>query len=104
MGEVSTATVSLDAGATAGAYSAVPSGLVMNAATGAMNIAASAAGVYTVTNFVAASGGLSIGECNDERPTIGTLLMADAGADISICSGETASTNCKRDWNVLCLG
>ncbi|MBK8474447.1 MAG: hypothetical protein IPL33_20975 [Sphingobacteriales bacterium] len=66
LGEVLTATVTLDAGATAGAYGAVPSGLVIDAATGAMNIAASAAGVYTVTNFVAASG-LSIGECND-RP------------------------------------
>ncbi|MBK8474449.1 MAG: hypothetical protein IPL33_20985 [Sphingobacteriales bacterium] len=51
LGEVLTATVSLDAGATAGTYSAVPAGLVIDAATGAIDIAASSAGVYTVTNL-----------------------------------------------------
>ncbi|MBK8474464.1 MAG: hypothetical protein IPL33_21060 [Sphingobacteriales bacterium] len=38
--KVLTATVTLDAGATAGTYSAVPASLVIDAATGAMNIAA----------------------------------------------------------------
>ncbi|MBK8474458.1 MAG: hypothetical protein IPL33_21030 [Sphingobacteriales bacterium] len=64
--------------------------MVIDAATGAIDIAASAAGVYTVTNFVAASG-LSIGGVQRQSLTINALPLADAGADISICSGETAS-------------
>ncbi|MBK8473002.1 MAG: hypothetical protein IPL33_13030 [Sphingobacteriales bacterium] len=43
-----------------------------------------------MTNFVAGIGRLSIGECK-RRAYINALPLADAGADISICSGETAS-------------
>ncbi|MBK8474457.1 MAG: hypothetical protein IPL33_21025 [Sphingobacteriales bacterium] len=102
LGEVSTATVSLDAGATAGAYSAVPSGLVIDAATGAIDIAASAAGVYTVTNFVAASGA-----CPSASATTGPYHQCPA---LSRCRrryfnlfGRNSKPKCKR-WNVLCLG
>ncbi|MBK8474453.1 MAG: hypothetical protein IPL33_21005 [Sphingobacteriales bacterium] len=90
LGEVLTATVTLDAGATAGTYSAVPAGLVIDAATGAIDIAASSAGVYTVTNFVAASGACPSASATTSL-TINALPLADAGLDLSICSGETVS-------------
>ncbi len=44
-------------GSSAGVFSATPAGLSINSSTGEINLAASAAGTYTVTNFIAASGG-----------------------------------------------
>ncbi|MCW3106343.1 MAG: C-terminal target protein [Segetibacter sp.] len=45
-----TATVTLNGAATAGAFTASPAGLSLNASTGAINVAASTLGTYTVTN------------------------------------------------------
>ena len=47
----------LDAGATSGTYTATPSGLTLNGATGAITLVTSTPGTYTVTNTVAAAGG-----------------------------------------------
>ncbi|MES2852414.1 MAG: LamG-like jellyroll fold domain-containing protein, partial [Bacteroidota bacterium] len=44
-------------GGVAGVFSATPAGLSINSSTGAINLAASTAGTYTVTNTIAASGG-----------------------------------------------
>ncbi|MDP3679829.1 MAG: LamG-like jellyroll fold domain-containing protein [Flavobacterium sp.] len=44
-------------GGVAGVFSATPAGLSINYSTGAINLAASTAGTYTVTNTIAASGG-----------------------------------------------
>ncbi|MDO7846399.1 T9SS type A sorting domain-containing protein [Hymenobacter sp. M29] len=44
-------------GASGGSFSASGTGLVINATTGAINLATSTAGTYTVTNTIAASGG-----------------------------------------------
>ncbi|WP_280638228.1 T9SS type A sorting domain-containing protein [Hymenobacter sp. 5317J-9] len=44
-------------GASGGTFSASGTGLVINATTGAINLATSAAGTYTVTNTIAAAGG-----------------------------------------------
>ena len=46
------------AGASSGVFSATPSGLVfVSTSTGEVNLAASAAGTYTITNFIASAGG-----------------------------------------------
>ncbi|MBX2984279.1 MAG: T9SS type A sorting domain-containing protein [Flavobacteriales bacterium] len=44
-------------GSAGGAYSAVPTGLALNSATGDIDLSASTAGTYTVTYSIAASGG-----------------------------------------------
>lgn len=44
-------------GGVAGTFSATPAGLVINATTGTINLATSAANTYTVTNTIPASGG-----------------------------------------------
>ncbi|MBK7307054.1 MAG: hypothetical protein IPI88_08415 [Chitinophagaceae bacterium] len=44
-------------GTAGGTYTAAPAGLSINAATGAVNLAASTAGTYTVTYTIAAGGG-----------------------------------------------
>ncbi|MFV8337097.1 LamG-like jellyroll fold domain-containing protein [Flavobacterium sp. RSP29] len=44
-------------GGVAGVFSATPAGLSINSSTGAINLATSTAGTYTVTNTIAASGG-----------------------------------------------
>ena len=56
-GSTGTVTATLATGATAGTFTASPAtGLTLDAATGAVNLATSTAGTYTVTNTVAASG------------------------------------------------
>ncbi|MBD2713818.1 T9SS type A sorting domain-containing protein [Microvirga sp. STR05] len=56
-GASGTATPVFGTGASAGTFSASGTGLVLNATTGAINLSTSAAGTYTVTNAIAASGG-----------------------------------------------
>ncbi|MBK8472995.1 MAG: hypothetical protein IPL33_12995 [Sphingobacteriales bacterium] len=75
--------------------------MVIDAATGAIDIAASSAGVYTVTNFVAASG-LSIGECND-KPYHQCPALSRCRFRPFNLFGRNSKLKCKR-WNVLCLG
>ncbi|MBX0292389.1 T9SS type A sorting domain-containing protein [Hymenobacter sp. HSC-4F20] len=55
-GDAATPTPALATGATAGTFSST-TGLTINAATGAITLASSTPGTYTVTNSVAASGG-----------------------------------------------
>jgi trimeric autotransporter adhesin len=55
-GSTATIAATLGAGSTAGTFSST-TGLTINATTGAINVATSTAGTYTVTNTVAAAGG-----------------------------------------------
>ncbi|MBK8474067.1 MAG: hypothetical protein IPL33_18885 [Sphingobacteriales bacterium] len=99
---VGTASITLDAGATAGLFTANPAGLSINATTGEVDLVASTAGTYTVTNTVAASGA-----CPQATATanisINSLPTADAGIDQSICQGDnvtlTASGGTNYQWS-----
>jgi hypothetical protein len=78
-------------GASAGTFSATPAGLVFaNAATGEIDLSTSAAGTYTVTNTIAASGGCGAATANaviiiGSQPVIGPLN------DITVCEGSSAT-------------
>ena len=75
------------AGASAGIFSASPSGLVFgNSSTGEIDLSACSAGTYTVTNNISAAGGCSAATFTttvniDAAPTV------NAGGDITICQG-----------------
>ena len=79
-------------GSSAGAFSALPAGLVfVNVNTGQIDITASASGVYTVTNFIAASGA-----CLAATATNSVTILALPAATISYpgtpyCATGTAS-------------
>ena len=77
------------AGSSAGVFSAVPAGLVfVNTTTGVVDLNLSAPGTYTVTNFIAASGGCAA-ETATNTITINPNATVDAGADATICSSST---------------
>jgi hypothetical protein len=57
-------TPSFATGASAGIFSAIPAGLSINQSTGVINLAASTAATYTVTNTIAASGGCAAATAN----------------------------------------
>jgi Ig-like domain CHU_C associated/Secretion system C-terminal sorting domain len=65
-------------GTAGGTYSAAPGGLSINAATGAVNLAASTAGTYTVTYTIAAGGG-----CPAVTATASITITAVPAATIS---------------------
>ncbi|WP_210518525.1 T9SS type A sorting domain-containing protein [Hymenobacter terricola] len=75
-------------GATAGSYTATPTGLSLNASTGAINLAQSQAGTYTVTNTIAAANG-----CAATSATTAVVLTAQpvavlaAGGPTTFCQG-----------------
>ncbi len=52
-----TANITLNSGATAGSFSASPSGLTLNTSTGAVILSSSTPGTYTVTNTATGTGG-----------------------------------------------
>ncbi|MEX1190364.1 MAG: T9SS type A sorting domain-containing protein [Brumimicrobium sp.] len=87
------ATATLDVGATAGTFSATPTGLVFaNASTGEIDMSGSTAGNYTVTNTVAASGG-----CPQQTATTNVEVIAADNATFAyssstFCSGGTNET------------
>jgi gliding motility-associated-like protein len=68
-----TATVSFPIGASGGVFSATPTGLSINTSTGEIDLSASSPNTYTVTNFIAASGGCATATDNF---TV-TILPAD---------------------------
>ena len=75
-------------GASAGIFSATPAGLVfVNASTGEIDLAASTDATYTVTNFIASSGGCSSSSANNSV-TINLAATVSAGADATICEGD----------------
>lgn len=71
-------------GASAGVFSATPAGLVfVSTSTGQVNLAASTPGTYTVTNFIAASGG-----CASATASATITITAAPSATISYTSAQ----------------
>ncbi|GAA3984207.1 T9SS type A sorting domain-containing protein [Hymenobacter antarcticus] len=92
-GSTGTATPTLGAGASAGTFSST-TGLVINATTGAINLATSTAGTYTVTNTVAASGGCATATATttftvNPRPAAPLLTAAYNGTTTTLTSSAT---------------
>jgi gliding motility-associated-like protein len=76
----------LDAGASAGSWSASPAGLVINALTGSVDLSVSSAGTYTITNTVAGPG-----SCPDATDTYSITIAPSYAISLSpeICTGDT---------------
>jgi len=84
---------SFSSGASAGTFSATPSGLLfVNTATGEINLAATNPGTYTVTNDIPASGGCA-SATHSETVSIYPAATVSAGQDASICSYEGYTLN-----------
>jgi hypothetical protein len=95
-GSASTVTPTLATGATAGTFSST-TGLTLNAATGAVNLATSTAGTYTVTNTVAAAGGCAASTATATftvapRPATPTLTAQFNSATMSTTLTSSATT------------
>jgi gliding motility-associated-like protein len=84
---------SFPVGASAGVFSVLPAGLIFaNTATGEIDLTASTAGTYTITNSIAASGGCAA-ETASFSVTINPRAIANAGPDQSVCAGSAVSLN-----------
>jgi len=78
----------LSPGAITGTFSATPSGLVfVNATTGQIDLAASVAGTYTVSNSLAAAGGCAATSATT-NVTINPLPTVTVPANITVCNNE----------------
>ncbi|MFN3918432.1 MAG: PKD-like domain-containing protein [Flavobacteriales bacterium] len=77
-------------GASAGVFSSSPAGLSINTTTGEINVGTSTPGIYTVTNFIAASGG-----CASATSTFTVEILSLDDATFSY----SASTYCTSDVN-----
>ncbi|MDB5269533.1 MAG: hypothetical protein JWP58_2573 [Hymenobacter sp.] len=89
-GSTTAVTPTLGTGASAGTYSST-TGLVINAATGAINLATSTAGTYTVTNTVAAAGGCAAATATatftvNPRPATPTISVVYNGTTTTLTS------------------
>ncbi|MFH2141767.1 MAG: gliding motility-associated C-terminal domain-containing protein [Bacteroidota bacterium] len=72
-----------------GTYTSVPAGLVfVNTSTGEINLTSSSPGTYTITNTISASGGCTAATYNNSV-TIDQAPVVSAGADATICDGNT---------------
>ncbi|MFN5183495.1 MAG: beta strand repeat-containing protein, partial [Bacteroidota bacterium] len=79
------------AGASAGIFTATPSGMVFqNAANGIIDISASTPGTYTVVNSIPASG-LCAAVSDSTVVTIDPAATVDAGVTINVCTGDSAN-------------
>ena len=89
-GSTTAATPTLGTGATAGAFTST-TGLSINATTGAINLATSTAGTYTVTNTLAAAGGCAAATATatftvNPRPAAPTLTAVLNGSTTTLTS------------------
>jgi len=73
-------------GVSGGGFTASPSGLSINASSGAIDLSLSTAGTYTVTYTTP-----NCSTTSTETVTIYDTPTADAGSDISVCDGQSAS-------------
>ena len=91
-GTPGTITPALAAGSSAGAFSASPAGLSLNAATGDVDLAQSQAGTYTVTNNIDASNGCAPTTATASL-TVGTLPTPVLGASgpTTFCQGGSVT-------------
>ncbi len=84
-------TPSFGTGASAGTFSATPSGLTINPSTGVVNISASIPGTYTITNNIPASGSCPAAS-HSEALTINALpSVVVSPSSPSFCSGGSVS-------------
>jgi gliding motility-associated-like protein len=74
-------------GSSGGAFSSSPSGLTINTSTGEVDLSASTAGTYTITNTIAASGGCATATAN-ATIVINQAATVDAGNNGTICAGS----------------
>ncbi|MEX2485953.1 MAG: T9SS type A sorting domain-containing protein [Brumimicrobium sp.] len=87
------ATATLDAGATAGTFSATPTGLVFaDASTGEIDMSGSTAGNYTVTNTVAATGGCPQQTASTTVEVIAADDATFAYSSSTFCTGSANET------------
>jgi gliding motility-associated-like protein len=70
-----------------GAFSALPAGLSISSTTGIIDLSASNAGTYTVTNFIAAAGGCASATANTVV-TIDTTTMIAPIANQTLCNNS----------------
>ena len=87
-GSATPVTPTLATGATAGTFSST-TGLTLNATTGAVNLATSTAGTYTVTNTVAPANGCAAATAT-ATITVNPAAIANAGPAQAFCSGASA--------------
>ncbi|WP_216690397.1 beta strand repeat-containing protein [Hymenobacter siberiensis] len=92
-GSTTAVTPTLGTGATAGTYAST-TGLVINATTGAITLATSTAGTYTVTNTVVAAGGCAAATATatftvNPRPATPTLSVVYNGTTTTLTSSAT---------------
>ncbi len=86
-----TAFPTFGAGASAGLFSAVPAGLVfVSTSTGEIDLAASSAGTYTITNTIAAASGCAAASATTTI-VIDPIAIASAGVDGTVCEGSPYS-------------
>ncbi len=78
-------------GASAGVFSASPSGLSINSSTGQINLAASTAGTYTVTNAISASGSCPATSATTTVTVHPATNVVVSPSSPSICIGNTAN-------------
>ena len=79
---------SFTSGASAGVFTAIPSGLVfVSNITGEVDLQLSSPGNYTVTNTIAAANGCSQAIATSNL-TINAAVIANAGSDAVMCSGS----------------
>jgi hypothetical protein len=93
VGSTSVVTPTLGTGATAGAFTST-TGLTINATTGTIDLATSAAGTYTVTNTVAATGGCAAATATatftvNPRPATPTVTVTYNGIATTLTSSAT---------------
>jgi uncharacterized delta-60 repeat protein len=80
------------AGASSGVFSSTAGLDFVNTNSGEINLQASIPGTYSVTNFIAASGGCAQAS-HTSTITIDPAATANAGTDLTICEGESAMLN-----------
>ena len=84
------ATATFSSGSSAGFFSATPAGLVITAISGDVDLAASTAGTYAVTNTIAASGSCAATSINS---TIVVLPALTGAVSNTICNGDSIVIN-----------
>ena len=91
-GSTGTLTPALGTGASAGTFSATPAGLGLNPVTGVIDLSTSAAGTYTVTNNIAASGSCAAATATATvtvNPSA-TATLTPGGAT-TFCAGDSVT-------------
>lgn len=80
-------------GASAGVFSATPSGLTINPSNGEVNIGTSTPGTYTITNFIAASGGCPSATHNESLTIHALPTISVTPSSPSFCSNDSSGVS-----------